>query len=297
MKKVILLLGLIITGILFATPTMIFDKIDYKKGRNNNVCKDLKGEVLVYVIFVDTKTTSTWTEFDIKTTMDSINKAAFWLEDKAKENNVKLAITTDFYIGEEYSTIRRDLPEGTIRKSVTSPSMAKGFEAMNKWADVIANMAGRSFEIEEKDGIRDNKQPNNKEKLVAYLRDQHNVESVVLLYMVNNYYRDDISIPVNFLSNDNVEFAVVSYKYPAGIAHNILHLFGASDFHETIYRKSDRNINFALSEFPNAIMQNPYAKDLNTLDISSFTKYLIGWSNELDEKHESLCIEKGIKVH
>jgi hypothetical protein len=89
---------------------------------------------------------------------------------------------------------------------------------------------------------------------------------------------------------------VVSYKYPAGIAHNILHLFGAADLHETPYRKSDKNINMALQEFPKEIMQNPYAKSIKQMEMSDFTKYLIGWKESLDEKYLPLLVEKGINI-
>jgi hypothetical protein len=187
MKRFFLTIGIVLVSLVFLSPGIVFNKIDYEKGRKNNVCKVFKGDVLVYFIFVDTRTTSPWTEFDIRTTMDSISVASEWLMKEAKSNNIELNIKTDFYVGEDYSTIRRDLPEGTIRKSITYPSLPKGIAAMNKWADVIANMAGRSFELSEKDGIPEVKNPRNKERLVAYLRDEHRVESVALFIIETIY--------------------------------------------------------------------------------------------------------------
>ena len=64
--------------------------IDFRDGRHNNVCKDLKNDVLLYFVFVDTRSTSPWTEFDILTTIDSIQVAAKWLERQAGNADIKL---------------------------------------------------------------------------------------------------------------------------------------------------------------------------------------------------------------
>lgn len=74
-----------------------FRKTDYRDGIKTNVCKDLTGKVLVYTIFVDTKTTSPWTEYDIKTTLDSVRLAIDWITKKAERMTFTLslqAITT-----------------------------------------------------------------------------------------------------------------------------------------------------------------------------------------------------------
>jgi hypothetical protein len=39
-------------------------------------------------------------------------------------------------------------------------------------------------------------------------------------------------------------------------------------------------------------MHDPYGKSLNQLNISEFTKYLIGWSNDLDAKYKTLLKDK-----
>ncbi|MBI4645850.1 MAG: hypothetical protein HY738_04420 [Bacteroidia bacterium] len=182
---------------------MFYHKIDFRNSRNYNVCKSLKGDVLVYIIFIDTKTTSPWTDFDIKSTMDSVNIAAKWLEEQAMKNNINLKLSTDYYIGQNFLTIIKDLPEGTVRKSLTTPNLATGIENINKWADFIAKKAGATFDIVEKEGIPEVKNPKNKERFIAYLRDQHKLESVGLLFLVNNYYRDDISVAVNTMNSDD----------------------------------------------------------------------------------------------
>ncbi len=267
-------------------------RIDYREGMHMNVCKDLRSNVLVYFVFIDTKTTAPWTEFDIQSTIDSLETAIHWIEEKAHENNIQLNILSDYYFGEEFTTIRRNLPYETVKKSATTPGFKKGQEELNKWADNIARRIGTEVNIVEKDGIPEIKNPKNKERLVAHLRDEKQVESVALLYMVNNYYRDDISIVINHLDTEEVEFSIVSYKYPAIIAQNILNLFGAADLSKTLYRRNDKKIRFAKEYFPNDIMQDVYAKTVSSLEVGEYTKYLIGWNTKLDSKYHTLLTDK-----
>jgi len=290
MKKISLFLILIILSILISGFTI--RKTDFRKGIKNNVCKDLSGKVLVYTIFVDTKTTSPWSEYDIKSTLDSIRVATRWIQQKAIDNNIKIQFTTDYYVGPEYTTIKKNLPEESIFLSVTKPNKKQGITNINKWSDYIARKAGDSFNITDKDGLPTIKKPKNKERLIALLRDQYDVESVVLLFMMNNYYKTDISIQLNTMHTKEIEYAIVSYKYPSEIAHNILHLFGAADLNETLYRKNTKSINFANNELPNEIMQDPFGKNINDLIISDYNKYLIGWDTGLTKEFEFLLYDK-----
>ncbi|KPK87930.1 MAG: hypothetical protein AMS27_00830 [Bacteroides sp. SM23_62_1] len=268
------------------------ERLDYRKGRYTNVCKDLKGDVLLYFTFIDSRETSPWTEYDIQSTIDSVRVAIQWLHMQAKENDIVLNIIADFYIGQEYTTITKNLPSGSILNSVTEPSIRKGGELMNKWADGIARIAGSSMPIYEKEGIPEIKNPRNKERLVAYLRDQNNVESVALIFLLNNYYKSDISVQMNTMNTDDVEFAVVSYKYPTEIAHNFLHLYGAADMYPTLFRKNEKKIRFLQNEFPDEIMQDPYGKNIWDLEISEYTKYLIGWTDEIAARYEPYLTDK-----
>ena len=271
-----------------------FKRIDYRKGINNNVCKVLKDNVLLYFIFVDSKETSPWTEFDVRSTIDSIAVAIRWLENQARQNGISLNIISDYYIGEEYTTIRKPLPMGSVVESVSEPNFRKGLRELNSWADYIAKKAGSSFNIIEKDGIPEIKNPRNKERLVAFLRDEKRVESVALLFMVNNYFRNDISISINTMNTEDVEFSIISYKYPSVIAHNILHLFGAADLYKTHYRRNEKKILLAMDYFPDDIMQDAYAKNIINLSIGEYSGYLVGWKQILDQKYFSLLSDKVI---
>lgn len=266
-------------------------KIDFRKGIKNNVCKELKGDVLVYFVFVDTKETAPWTEFDIRSTLDSIAIATQWIKQQASKNNIDLVISSDYYIGNEYTTVKKNLEFGTVHNTATTPSLKKGLISLNKWADGIAARIGKEVHITTKDGIPDIKNPRNKERLVAHLRDVNRLESVCLLYLVNNYYRNDISITVNHLNTDDVEFSIISYKYPSVIAQNIISLFGAADLYKTVYRKNDRKIKLAYEFFPNDIMQDVYGRNFNSIEIGELTKFLIGWDKQLDPKYQCLLTD------
>ena len=191
MKKIILITCAVFFILLPSGYTL--KKMDYRDARLKNVCKELRGDALIYLIFVDNRATVPWTEFDIQSTIDSVRVAINWLHTQAKKNDVNLNIISDFYIGKEFTTITKNLPSGTVKKSITEPNMKKGTALINIWADGIAKVAGSSLPINEKDGLPEIQNPRNKERLVAYLRDENNVESVALFYMVNNYYKSVMS--------------------------------------------------------------------------------------------------------
>lgn len=282
---------IILIGLLIVLQSFTIKRIDYRDGIRNNVCKELKGEVLVYYVFIDSKQTAPWTEFDIQSTIDSLETAINWIENKAKENNIALNIITDYYIGKEYTTIRKNLEYGSIASTAKTPSLKKGLDELNKWSDGIAARVGKEINVVNKDGIPEIKNPRNKERLAAHLRDEYHVESVALLFMVNNYYQSDISLTVNHMNTNDLEFAIVSYKYPSIIAQNILNLFGAASLNRSIYRRNDKKIKLANEYFPNDIMQEVYGKSLNSLKVGEFTKYLIGWEGDLDSKYDILLTD------
>ncbi len=265
---------------------------DFSVARYKNVCKDLKNDVLLYFVFIDTRSTYPWTEFDIMSTIDSINTAVRWIQDQAKDHDIDLNIKTDYYIGDEFATVERNLPSKTVKETIESNGYKKGNDALNRWGDYISKTIGESLYVKAKDGIPMQKKPNTKERLIAYLRDDAGVESVALMFMVNNYFRNDISLTVNTFDTDDVEFSIVSYKYPSEIAHNFLCLFGAVDLYKSETRKSAAKIRLAEKYFPNDIMQDPYARDLKDLEIGEFTRYMIGWTEELPDEFNPLLTDR-----
>lgn len=49
---------------------------------DNNVCKKLSGDVLLYAIFVDSRYTQPWSAYDIQSTLYSIQEMKGWIEKK-----------------------------------------------------------------------------------------------------------------------------------------------------------------------------------------------------------------------
>ena len=288
--------------LLFALLTLILlssalpERLDYRKGRYNNVCKDLTNNALIYFVFIDSRDTSPWTEFDIRSTIDSFSVAVRWIQQEAEKNKIPLKIKTDYYIGNEFTTINRSLPKGSVKESLTNPNLEKGILALNKWSDYVSKIAGESFYVVPKDGIPAQATPRDAERLIAYLRDEFSVESVALIFMVNNYYKNDISIALNTFNQEEVEYAIVSYKYPSEIAHNFLHLYGAADLYETTFRKSKSKIRKAAELFPDDIMQEPYARNIWDLEIGDYTKYLIGWTDEINEEYEACLTVRPVRL-
>lgn len=283
---------LIVAGLTLIPSSFSLKRIDYRESRNKNVCKFLKGDVLIYFVFVDNKESAPWTEFDIRTTLDSISTAVKWLHNQAASAGIPLRIKTDYYIGKEYSTISRNLTYGTVSKTIDKLGLRKGLEELNTWGDNIAKRVGSAYVMPEKDGIPEIKNPRNKERLVAFLRDDHTVESVALMFFLNNYYRVDISLQVNTFDTNDVEFGIISYKYPSEIAHNILHLFGAADLYKTPFRRSQSKIRLAQHEFPDDIMQDPYGRNIESMSIGALTSYLIGWTDSLDSSYDDLLTDR-----
>lgn len=290
MKKIFRVVML--SFVVFLTSSYSFKRIDYRTAMYKNVCKNLRNDVLLYFIFVDNKSTAPWTEFDIRSTIDSVAVARRWLLEQAQKYNIPLAIKTDYYIGSDYTTIGRNLPASSVYQSAITPNFHDGLKELNKWADGIARRAGTNFNLPQKDGIPEIKNPRNKERLIAFLRDEYHVESVALLFMVNNYFKTDISLQVNTMNTDDIEFAIVSYKYPGEIAHNFLHLYGAADMHKTLYRRNEKKIKQLAGLFPNDVMHDAYSKSINTLEMSEYTRYLIGWQDTIDPKYEDLFTDK-----
>lgn len=282
----------ILSLVLVTAGSFSFDRVDYRQAMHKNVCKILRNDVLLYFIFVDNKSTAPWTEFDIRSTIDSVAVARKWLMEQAQKYHVPLTIKTDYYIGSDFTTISKNLPGGTVYQSAIHPNFKTGLKELNKWADWIARKAGTNFNLPQKDGIPDIKNPRNKERLIAYLRDEYHVESVALIYMVNNYFRTDISLQINTMNTDDIEFAIVSYKYPGEIAHNFLHLYGAADMYKTLYRRNEKKIKQLAEMVPNEIMMDAYARNISNLEISEYTRYLIGWQDEIDPKWNDFFVDK-----
>lgn len=262
---------------------------------NNNVCKKLKEEVVLYAIFVDSKYTGKWTEYDINSTLDSMKTAINWIEGEANKNGINLTIKLDYHKNKKIIPIDCNFQRKTLSGTLFPSG---GIRNVDRWADKIAKEALKSYGPDTSTTTKTKIIPKDRENLLARLRDIHKTDDVALIYFINNFFTDEISVVLHSSEDNSPEYGIVSYKYPGVIAHEFLHLFGAFDLYLSPFdknRKIKKKKEFAMKEFPNEIMAFPYRR-LNTLELSPFTKYLIGWENELDTKYKDMLIGKKIKI-
>ena len=262
---------------------------------NNNVCKKLKGDVVLYAIFVDSKYTGIWTQYDMNSTIDSIKLATKWIEKEAKKNGINLSIKIDYHRNKKIIPIATNFQRKTLSGTLFGTS---GIKNVDRWADKVAKEALKPYGPDTSTTTKTKIKPKDRENLLARLRDIHQTDNVGLIYFINNFYTDEVSVVLHASEDDSPEYGIVSFKSPGTIAHEFLHLFGAFDLYLSPFdKKKDikKKKEFAMKEFPNEIMAFPHRR-LNTLEISSFTKYLIGWDNQLDSKYKDMLIGKKIKI-
>jgi len=260
--------------------------------RNNNVCKTLNGKVVVYAIFVDSKETKPWTNFDIQSTLDSIQRAMDWVIVQAQSNQIPLDIQIEYHknasgqIPLRYAFVRK-----TLYSTLFTIPISRGIRDTDNWANTLARKAGKSLDIDTSEVVRTANKMNDRERLIARLRDMHGTDNVALIYFINNYHKDEVSVAMHTGSDWQIEYAIVSHKSPSVIAHEFLHLFGAWDLYYShrllgLPRRHEKRMN---KKFPNEIMAFAY-RDIDTLQISEFTKYCIGWNNKLDKRYSRLVL-------
>jgi len=86
MKFTTFIFTLLLTILLSACRTAAMGSI------GNNVCKTLEKKTVLYAIFVDSDATHPWSEYDINSTLDSIQVSVDWIIKQANESGINLSI-------------------------------------------------------------------------------------------------------------------------------------------------------------------------------------------------------------
>jgi len=246
--------------------------VDEMFGRDHNVCKKLKGNVLLYVVWVETKFSTKWSDFDLNTTVDSIKYAVNWLNRSASKNGVNLNVRFGANMNDSIAAVYQRLG-GEVPELIGN---GEGLEKIDKWTTKI---------------IRTQSDVKTKVQFVGNLRDEYNVESVALIFMINNYYKEDYIYSFNTTSNYDVEYSIISSKRPNLIAQDLLNLFGAPYLYHHPSTVNKRDTKQLKKIFSNDVMANTN-RPLHSLTIGEITKYFIGWSEELNEEYEKMVKEK-----
>lgn len=257
----------------------------------NNVCKTLEKDVVLFAVFVDSDKTHPWTEFDINSTLDSINVAVDWLHTQAKSSGIKLNVKLAYASNGITVPFKGELKYGTLSGTLYHymPNLQKGIDLVDDWSNNISKRVGKTIEVNDSEMILTLNKSNDRERLIAKLRDVHGTDNIGLMFFINNYYENELSVAIHTGNDVNTEYAVVSNKYPSVIIHEYLHLFGAEDLYRNPFK---RRLFFAKAKlrklnrrYPNEIMAFAY-RDIRKLSISELSKYLIGWNTTLSKKDE-----------
>ena len=172
--------------------------------------------------------------------------------------------------------------------------LSKGIKLVDKWSDQVSRLVARGLPKDKSSVILTQNRLSDRERLIARLRDIYKTDNVALLFFTNNYYENEMSVVLHSAANDQTEYGIVSEKRPSVIAHEFLHLFGAIDLYITPFdrrRVQQRKKDKIMKLLPNEIMAFAH-KDIDSLNISDLTKYLIGWENKLSEDSKRIIASK-----
>lgn len=296
MKKILqasLILAFLMTGCGLFKPTIIYREYDrVPDTKNRNTCKMLTDSVLIYAVFVDTDLYHPWTEFDIHSTMDSLQKAGNWIRQQAGAYSKKVHFqNVQYHDGGKLTIYEKS---AKVRLGLHASTFVKGKRSKIKywvsWADAISKKAGRGLKYTSSSKISKRLRITDVQSLNQALRDKYNRENVAILFFVNGYLEDHPSYTFNSESNQFAEYAIITNKNPAVISHELLHLFGAVDLYPNL---AYPNFHFGelAEKFPDEIMRIQH-KEITRLSVSPITAYFVGWQDSLDKPNTRLLLHK-----
>ncbi|MFT5822974.1 MAG: hypothetical protein ACI8ZM_004231 [Crocinitomix sp.] len=250
--------------------------------RNRNVCGHLKDSVILYAIFIDINELHPFTQYDIQSTMDSVQKACNWIQKQADTNQITLSIKPVLHKTRgKYSFYERRALTHLSLNQIGSKKR-RHYNQLMDWADKVSRYASRGIKRQKSSKLGSKIRVNNTEQLIARLRDQYKTDHISLMFFINGYYERPRSFTFNSETNGpNVEFSLITHKNPSDITHELLHLFGAIDLYP---HGQQANFNYSeiAEKYPNEIMRISH-KNIDKLMLSPITKYYIGWENDLDK--------------
>lgn len=252
---------LILTFLLFG-PQPDMSLSPDKDFRDVGTARKMSGKTYVLVLFVSEKGQNGWTKADTRPVMDKIHKATNWISKKSKLYGVKNEFKV-YSLGSKEQIKLKRIPQGPSQRNGTSDILREamiaagyddGFDFFayakektscdNCLVLIVSNTKGKSFAT-----------PESRETYTKNVRTgcaPHQLESCLIFSKYND--GRNIAAPT--------------------IAHEILHLFGATDLYDSNASR-DKQMG---QHFPNSIMRRiNYTFD--KLELDPLTAYLIGLSN------------------
>lgn len=268
----------------------VYDKIPMNK--NLNVCKSLNDTVVVYAVFVDVGMYHPWTEFDIESTIDSLEKATNWIEKQGNSFSKNVVIENEIHkeAGRLCFHEKETYPRVALSSNDFRSNTVKSCRKVTPWSDQIAKRVGKKLNYIPSNKIKTKIKVTSTQNLNLALRDKFNRENVAIIYFVNGYYENHPSFSFNTESSTNVEFSIITSKNTAVIAHEILHLFGAVDLYPNNNYPNFNYVELA-EKYPSEIMKIQH-KSIEKLSVSPITAYFIGWRDSLSYSDNRLLLHK-----
>lgn len=280
----------ILTMILLACGTTA--RMDNSWRRNFNGCKILKDDVLIYPVFVEEKRGAKWLQEEKKAFLDSLKVSTNWILSQSKAYNVNL----NFIIEAHPNAIAVGLPGKNIAGAYNLASTNLGLAKINKHYDNAAKKLARAIKRSKIALPPYIYRIKTKDQVIAKLRNNFQVESVVLLFIHKPEKNNNVFFSLNTLSNKTIEYGVNSFNKPSLMAFQILELFGATSFNFDVKKKRKEKIMKHIDDnFPNDIMAKPF-QTLSKSTTGTVTDYLIGWTPEIDPVHQILMEGGKIKI-
>ena len=288
-KKLIYFLFIIITVISCSS----IKEIDNEWARDRNICKKLTGNVLVYTIFVSNKKLYPWDEDEMETYLDSVKKSCVWMKSEANKNGINLNIKT---IKHKQASLK-GAPGKSNENAMKMLKSMQGLNKINKHYDGVSKKIKNTV-VKQKNALKPYvKKIKGKESFAAMIRNQHQCESVVLLFVHKRDKAGHIAFSLNTLNNSDIEYLVTSFDNPAMISYQILELFGAASLrYPNNPRKQSKIAEHVKKHFKDDIMANPMFSKIEEANIGEFTQYLVGWKNEYNPIHKILMKGRRVRV-
>ncbi len=239
-------------------PTMHTNQ--YRPDYDYGTCKQLRGDVLVVLFFLD-DFESKWTRDDIsRFTTNEVMPALRFLERSAENHGIELEFTTDTNYGITYNgEVIRSAHESNF---VTSDTLYQSVKALYYNSDT---------------------------DFIAQMKQVHGVDEVVCFTIFN---KDGTAYALNpkrdseytfeehcllFVRDHHVEKDMPAGQMASVTAHETLHLFGAEDYYTPQSRKQ-----LAQKHMPDDIMTRT-AYDISENEFGDTTAFFIGWTDNIPD--------------
>ncbi len=235
-----------------------------RKGYNVGNCYDMTDSICYLIIFLD-DTESKWSENDkaefiekkFEPTLNSLSK-------KAEEYNVTLS--------DKYVTFEKENKAPVVFDETIDADVVTNGSQDNVFTALATKMGYSSVRVMDES-----------------LKVTHDVKQIAYLIVLNKEGR---SYKHSYVKSKKQQFEFCVFfnnsikldgeNCSSGIAHEMLHLFGAEDYYDP-YGKNPEKAQLAQELYPDDIMMKVF-KNVDDAKIGEYTAYCIGWTNTIPEE-------------